>query len=765
MKISCVGGGPGGLYFAISMKLRDPGHEITVYERNRPGDTYGWGVVFSDQTMDNLRANDEPSARAILDELAHWDDIDVHIHGEVITSSGHGFCGIGRKRLLQILQRRAHELGISLVFECENEPGDIERLAAESDLLIAADGLNSKTRKRYAEVFRPDIDVRNNKFIWLGTHKVFEAFTFIFERVEAGWIWAHAYQFDRETSTFIVECDERVWHSLGFADSDSAGSIEICERIFGRYLDGQPLMSNAAHLRGSAWINFPRVSCARWFHDNIILMGDAAHTAHFSIGSGTKLALEDAIDLSDMLDSGRPLAEVLPEYQETRGLEVLKLQSAARNSTEWFENVERYVGMEPTQFVYALLTRSQRISHENLRLRDQRWLDDAEGWFYRQATGRDAQVRTPPMFAPFKLREMALANRVVVSPMSMYSAEDGTVGDWHLVHYGARAEGGAGLVVTEMTDVSRDGRITPGCAGLYKDEHLSAWKRIVDFVHACTDAKIAMQLGHAGPKGSTQLGWEEMDAPLPEDNWEIIAPSALPWSPRNQVPRPMTRADMDTVKSQYLRATEMAEAAGFDMLELHYAHGYLMSAFITPLMNKREDDYGGTLENRLRYPLEVFAAVRAAWPAHKPISVRLSSNDWLGDLGITPAESVRIAKAFKDAGCDIIDVSAGQTSSEAQPVYGRMFQTPFADRIRHEADIPTMAVGNIYETDHVNSILMAGRADLVCLARPHLSDPNWTLRAAAQQGYPNVTWQKQYLTGRAQMERLMARAQEQPAVV
>jgi anthraniloyl-CoA monooxygenase len=765
MKIAVVGGGPGGLYAAISMKLRDPAHEIAVYERNRPGDTYGWGVVFSDQTMENLRVNDAASAEAILGELAHWDDIDVHIHGTTVTSTGHGFCGIGRKRLLNVLQERARELDVRLVFEHESEPEEVARLAAENDLVIAADGVNSKVRQHFAGVFEPEVDRRANKFVWLGTRKPFEAFTFIFEKLEEGWIWVHAYRFDRDTSTFIVECGEETWRRLGFDRTDADGTIAICERIFARWLDGHRLMSNARHMRGSAWINFPRLTCKRWFHDNVVLLGDAAHTAHFSIGSGTKLALEDAIDLADMLAGGRPLAQALPEYQEARQLEVLKLQSAARNSTEWFEDVERYVGMEPTQFMYALLTRSQRIGHENLRLRDAAWLEGAESWFYADATGREAQVRTPPMFVPYRLRGMDLVNRIVVSPMSMYSAENGTVGDWHLVHYGARAQGGAGLLITEMTDVSAEGRISPGCAGLYAEEHVAAWRRIVDFVHAHTEAKIACQLGHAGPKGSTQLGWEEMDAPLPEGNWEILGPSPVPWSPRNQVPREMTRADMDLVRDQYVRAAGMAQRAGFDMLELHYAHGYLMSAFVTPLMNKRTDAYGGSLENRLRFPLEVFRAVREAWPADKPISVRLSSNDWVGDLGVTPTEAVEIAKAFKAAGCDIVDVSAGQTSTEAKPVYGRMFQTPFADRIRHEAGIPTMAVGNITETDHANSILLAGRADLVCLARPHLSDPNWTLRAAAQQGYPNVVWQKQYLAGRSQMERLLARAAQDQAQV
>lgn len=764
MRIACLGGGPAGLYFAICMKLKDPGHEVVVVERNRPYDTFGWGVVFSDQTMENLEATDPVSARAIHAEFAHWDDIDVHFKGRVVTSGGHGFVGIGRRKLLNILQHRAEELGVELRFERELEIPDVEAFARERDLVIASDGINSKVRAAYADVFKPDIETRRNKFIWLGTQKLFDAFTFAFERVDGHWIWAHAYKFDPETSTFIVECGPEAWEALGFDAMSSEETIAKCEAIFAKYLDGHALMSNARHLRGSAWLNFPRVSCERWYKDNVILMGDAAHTAHFSIGSGTKLALEDAIDLSAMLHSDRPLAAVLEDYQETRRVEVLKLQSAARNSTEWFEAVERYVHLEPEQFAYSLMTRSQRISHENLRVRDRDWLEGLEDWYAARAGAAPAQTHTPPMFAPFRLRDMTLANRVVVSPMSMYSARDGLVDDWHLVHYGARAQGGAGLVFTEMTDVSADARITPGCAGIYTEAHVAAWRRIVDFVHAQGDVKFCLQLGHAGPKGSTQLGWDRMDAPLESGNWEIVAPSPIPWSEENQVPRAMTRDDMARVSQDFARAAERAEEAGFDMIELHCAHGYLLSAFITPLMNRREDEYGGSLENRLRYPLEVFAAVRKAWPAHKPISVRLSSTDWVGDLGITPAESVKIARAFKEAGVDIVDVSAGQTSAKAKPVYGRMFQTPFSDRIRNEVGIPTMAVGNIYEIDHVNSILMAGRADLVCLARPHLSDPYWTLRAAAEQGYNGaaVSWQKQYLSGRDQLYRLAEkRAQEQ----
>jgi anthraniloyl-CoA monooxygenase len=759
MRIACLGVGPAGLYFAISMKLRRPEAEIVVIERNRPDDTFGWGVVLSDETLQNLEANDAASAAAIRAHFAYWDDIAVHHRGEKIVSTGHGFCGIGRKRLLMLLQDRARGLGVDLRFE--TEVGDAASLMRDFDLVVASDGLNSRTRAAFADVFRPDIDLRACKFVWLGTRQTFgDAFTFIFEETPKGWLWAHAYQFDADTATFIVETDQATWDAYGFGEMDQAESIAVCERIFADHLGGHPLMSNAAHLRGSAWLNFPRVLCARWSHENLVLMGDAAATAHFSIGSGTKLALESAIALADDLVREPSLRAAFAVYEEKRRTEVLKLQSAARNSLEWFEDIHRYLPLDPVQFTYSLLTRSQRISHENLRLRDPDWLGGAEAWFQRKAGAPHNAPPRAPMFAPYRLRDMALKNRVVVSPMAQYKAKDGCPTDWHLVHLGERAKGGAGLVYTEMTCVSAEGRITPGCPGLYAPEHEAAWRRVVDFVHAETEAKICCQIGHAGRKGSTQLGWEEMDAPLAEGNWEIVSASALAWSPRNATPRALDRAGMDAIREQFVAATRMAERAGFDMIELHAAHGYLISSFISPLSNVRTDEYGGTLANRMRYPLEVFAAMRAVWPEDRPMAARISASDWAGDDGVTPEESVTIARMLRDAGADIVDVSAGQTSTRARPVYGRMFQTPFSDRIRNEAGIPTMAVGNIYEADHVNSILMAGRADLVCLARPHLSDPYWTLRAAAGIGDRLEAWPAPYLAGRDQLWRLADRDAE-----
>src|SRR3712207_6300576 len=606
------------------------------------------------------------------------------------------------------------------------------------------------------------MQLRKNRFFWFGTSKVFEAFTFAFERTEAGWVWAHAYRFGDGLSTFIVEMEPETWAGLGLDRMDQDEAIALCERIFARYLDGHSLQSNARHLPGpQAWLNFRRIICDRWSYGNLILLGDAAHTAHFSIGSGTKLALEDAIKLAEVLNRpGLAREQALVEYQEERNVEVLKLQNSARNSTEWFETLDRYLHFEPIQFAYSLLTRSQRVSHENLRLRDKPWLEGVERWFQSKALGVPVNDPAPPMFAPYRLRDLKLDNRVVVSPMAMYSARDGTPNDFHLVHYGARAQGGAGLVYTEMTCVSAEGRISPGCAGMYAPEHVEAWRRIVGFVHGHSRARICLQLGHSGPKGSTRVGWEGYDVPLDSGNWPVMAASDVPWSPENQVPRPMTRADMDEVVEQFVAATLMGIEAGFDMLELHAAHGYLLSSFITPLTNKRTDEYGGSLDNRLRFPLEVFRAMRAAWPAEKPMSVRISANDWMGDQGVTPDEAVVIARAFWEEGADLIDVSAGQTWSTCSPVYGRMFQTPFADQIRNEARVSTMAVGNIYEVDHVNSILAAGRADLVALARPHLVDPMWTLRAAAQQQYRGVHVPPPYLGGMSQLARNMAREAE-----
>lgn len=772
MRIVCIGGGPAGLYFALLMKKCDPAHEVTVIERNRPHDTFGWGVVFSDQTLGNLAQADDVSARQILDSFNHWDDIDVHFKGRTITSGGHGFCGIGRRRLLNILQARCQELGVNLAYEQDVADDEAMAVQYQADLVVASDGINSRIRQRYAEDYMPDVDTRKCRFVWLGTHKKFDAFTFAFEETEHGWFQAHAYQYDGDTSTFIVETPEDVWQKAGLDQMSQEEGIAFCEKLFAKYLDGHRLMSNASHLRGSAiWIRFPRIVCHSWVHLNLIqgrhvpvvLMGDAAHTAHFSIGSGTKLALEDAIDLARAMPAqGRvDILAVLERYGKARTVEVLKIQSAARNSTEWFENVRRYSAMEAEQFAYSLLTRSQRISHENLRLRDKAYVEQFEAWTARNMGVDLPEGRRPPppMLVPFKLRGVELKNRVVVSPMAQYSCRDGVPGDFHLVHLGARALGGAGLVFAEMTCTSPDARITPGCPGLWNDTQRDAWKRIVDFFHSDTDAKIAMQLGHAGPKGSTQVGWARIDEPLPEGNWPVLGPSPVPYGPQNQIPRSMTCEDMARVKVDFVAATVRAAEAGFDWLELHCAHGYLLSAFICPLSNLREDEFGGSVSNRCRYPLEVFRAMREIWPADRPMSVRISAHDWAPG-GNTPEDAVEIARLFKAAGCDLIDVSSGQTTRIARPLYGRMYQTPFSDRIRNEVGIATMAVGAIFEGDHVNGIIAAGRADLCAVARPHLANPAWTLNEVARLGYEEVGWPRQYLTGKQQLERNLERQRQ-----
>jgi anthraniloyl-CoA monooxygenase len=776
MNIVCIGGGPAGLYFALLMKKQQPAHRVVVVERNRPYDTFGWGVVFSDQTLGNLVAADEPTARAILQAFNHWDDIDVFYKGSRVTSGGHGFCGIGRKRLLNILQGRCEELGVELVFETDVQ--DDQAIAARygADLVIAADGLNSRIRTRYVETYRPFVETRRCRFVWLGTKKKFDAFTFVFKETEFGWFQAHVYQFDGDTSTFIVETPEDVWRRAGLADMPQEEGIAFCERLFAEHLDGHALMSNAGHQRGSGiWIAFPRIVCEEWVHWQgkvpVVLMGDAAHTAHFSIGSGTKLALEDAIELARCFAAQPDDARAaLAAYQASRSIEVLKIQSAARNSMEWFENVDRYSALEAEQFAYSMLTRSQRISHENLRLRDPGYVARFEDWYARRACAQaglpalpsllPAGAHVPPMLTPLRVRDVVLKNRIAVSPMAQYSAVDGVPGDYHLVHLGARALGGAALVFAEMTCVSADARITPACPGMYAPEHTAAWRRIVDFVHGQSDAKIALQLGHAGPKGSTRAMWDGIDQPLPEGNWPLIAASEQQYLPGvSQVARAATGADMDRVEADFVRATLAAAEAGFDWLELHCAHGYLLSSFISPLTNRRTDEYGGSLENRCRYPLRVFRAMRAAWPADRPMSVRISAHDWV-EGGITPEDAVAIARLFKDAGADMIDCSSGQVSKQEKPVFGRMYQTPFADRIRNEAGIPTIAVGAIFEADHANSIIAAGRADLCAVGRPHLADPAWTLHEAARIGFTAIAWPKQYLAGKAQLERNLERERQ-----
>lgn len=748
MKVAIIGGGPAGLYAAILLKKQRPEADIAVYERNRADDTFGFGVVFSDATLDNFEQHDLPSYRRITEEFAYWDDIAIHFRGTVHKVGGNGFCGCSRRTLLLILQERARELGVALHFETEISD---EAQLADADLILLSDGINSRFRDKYLDHFRPETDLRANKFAWMGSTKPLDAFTFVFQETEWGPFIAHAYQYEAGRSTWIFETDPDTFARAGLSGLDEQQSADRMAAIFGWFLDGHPLLINR-----SMWRNFPMIRNQRWVKDRMVLLGDAKSTAHFSIGSGTKLAMEDAIALVEAIGNTASLDDALALYETGRREEVEKTQHAADVSLVWFEHLDRFWDFDPVQFAFGLMTRSKAITYDNLKLRAPDFVAEVDRVFARQvrAKGLDVDLDKPgaPMFQPFRLRDMVLANRAVVSPMCMYSAKDGVPQDFHLVHYGARAIGGAGLVFTEMTCIAPDARITRGCAGLWNDAQEAMWTRIVDFVHANSAARICLQLGHAGRKGASKLMWEGMDRPLEEGGWEVFSASPIPYFPDSQVPRELDRADMIRIRDEFVTAAERGIRCGFDMLELHCAHGYLLASFLSPLTNTRTDAYGGTLENRLRYPLEVFRALRAMWPARKPMSVRISATDW-AEGGITGDDAVKIAEAFHEAGVDLIDVSTGQTVRGARPVYGRMFQTPFSDQVRNEARVATMCVGNITSADQVNTILAAGRADLVALGRPHLVDPGFTLRAAAWYGAEQAYCPQPYLPGKEQLFR------------
>jgi anthraniloyl-CoA monooxygenase len=743
VNVAIVGAGPAGLYLAILLKRDDPSHQVTVYERNRVEDTFGFGVVFSDETLENVGEADPETNRAMATAAARWEDIEIHYRGTVMRSTGHRFAGVERKTLLELLARRAQSLGVEI--QWQREIRDLSDCGLPvADLIVAADGVASPIRDRLSDRFQPHLDWRRNRFVWLGTSRPFPAFTFYFKSSPAGLWRTHAYQYAPGRSTFIVEAREETWKASGLEENDEQATVAYLEHLFSDELQGHPLLANR-----SIWRRFPTVRNGRWHSGNVVLLGDAAHTAHFSVGSGTKLAMEDAIALAAALKTEASISAALASYEAGRRPQVESLQRAAQASLEWFESAERYHDTDPLQFAFNLLTRSLRITHENLRLRDPALVEQVDRWFAEQAGRQSGRPVTldpcpPPLFTPYRLRDLVLSNRIVVSSMCQYRADDGLPNDWHLVHLASRAIGGAGLVMTEMTDVSREGRISPGCAGMYLPGHVAAWQRIVEFVHRESAARIGLQLAHAGRKGSTRVPWEGEDEPLAKGNWPLIAPSPIPYRPHNQTPREMTRADMDQVSADFVRATTMADAAGFDLLEVHLAHGYLLASFISPLTNWRTDEYGGSLANRMRYPLEIVTRVRAEWPQAKPLSVRISAVDWVPG-GMEAPDAVEVARMVVAAGADIVDVSAGQTVPEAKPVYGRQFQTPFSDRIRHEARVPTMTVGNISSPADVNTILAAGRADLVVLARAHLWDPYWTRHAAADLGHA-LPWPPEYAT-------------------
>ena len=766
MRIAVVGGGPGGLYFAALAKQLNPAHEITVWERNAADDTFGFGVVFSDETLGGIEHADPQIYAAMEREFARWDDIDVHYRDRVITSGGHGFAAISRRRLLHILRQRCAGLGVRVY--CRTQAPDPATLSTGYDLVIGADGANSATRAEFAGAFGPDVEVRRCKYIWLSTDLVFDAFKFYIVETPHGVIQVHGYPYDATGSTFIVEMHEKVWQAAGFAalapaslppgQSDHA-SIARIKSLLGHILAGHAIEAN-----NSKWVTFGTLRCRSWRHRNVVLLGDAAHTAHFSIGSGTKLAMEDALALAACLNEQPGVHAALEAYEAERRPVVESTQRAAQASLEWFENLGQYTHQDPEQFAFNIITRSRRVTHENLRLRDPEFTARMDTWFAADCERRglvcaggasepsprsDSASIVPPMFQPMRLRGMELKNRVVVSAMDMYSAADGTPSDFHLVHLGGKAAGGAALVMTEMVCVSPDGRITPGCAGLYAPEHEAAWRRVTGFVHEHTTAKIGLQLGHSGRKGSTKLMWEGIDEPLDAGNWEVCGPSPIPYKAGvNQVPRELTVAEMERIKAEFVAATLAGERAGFDLIELHCAHGYLLSSFISPVSNQRTDAYGGDLSGRLRYPIEVFCAMRAVFPPHKPMTVRISATDWVPG-GITGDDALRIAQAFAAAGADAIDVSTGQVTPDEQPAFGRSYQTPFSDSIRNKTGIATVAVGVISSYDDVNSIILAGRADLCALGRAHLYDPNWTLHAAAAQGYsgPGANWPDQWAAG------------------
>ena len=735
MKISVIGGGPGGLYFSILTKKAQPDCQIDVYERNKADDSFGFGVVFSDETLSEFLTKDPESYELIRSKFAYWDDLDVARDGEVVRITGNGFCGCSRKTLLELLQQRCREEGVNLHFE--TNIGDLSQLS-DSDIIVASDGINSAIRDRFASDFGTKTELKKNRFVWMGSTRPLDAFTYFFRTTPYGTIVAHTYQYQEGMSTWIFECSDATWQNAGFSVTDEKDTIQKIESLFKEELQGHGLISNRSH-----WRQFPAITNDNWHKDNIVLLGDAKATAHYSIGSGTKLAMECAIALSEaVISNPGNVTAAFQQYEKMRRNRVEMIQYAANVSLDWFEHMDRHIEHDFMQFAFGVMTRSKKVTFENMALRDTTFTQKVLAEFNQK---NNNTANTPAAFTPFQLREMTLKNRIVMSPMGQYSAEDGLVSDWHLMHYGARATGGVGLILTEMTAVSQTGRITLGCAGIYTKEQVVAWKKITAFIHHNTAAKIGIQLGHSGRKGATKKPWEGATESI-EKPWELLSASPLAFNDKTAVPKEMTAQDMEQVITEFVQAAKNADEAGFDMIELQAHHGFLLASFLSPLTNIRQDEFGGSIENRLRFPLQVFEAIRKVFPAAKPMSVRISASDWATN-GISEEDTIAIAEAFKNAGADIINVSTGNTVSGQKPQVGRMWQTPFSDTIRNTVHIPTITTGYIQDIDQINTILLNGRADLVALGRPLLIDPNFVRNAQAYEQYQTDDIPKQYQAG------------------
>ena len=752
LKIAVIGGGPGGLYFSILTKKALPNCQINIYERNKPDDSFGFGVVFSDETLGEFLKRDMQSYELIRSKFAYWDDIIVARNGENVSISGNGFCGCSRKTLLQLLQQRCIEEGINLHFE--HNVNDLSQFE-NADIILASDGIASGIRTKYEKEFGTKITLKKNRFVWLGSTKPLDAFNYFFRETPHGTIVAHTYQYETGMSTWIFECSNETWRNLQFEVTNEADTIAKISEIFKDELDGHPLISNKSH-----WRQFPHVTNENWYHKNIVLLGDAKATAHYSIGSGTKLAMDCAIGLYDaIIANPNDVQAAFQHYDKSRRNTVEMIQHAALVSLDWFENMDRNIQHPFYQFAFGCMTRSKKVTFENLRLRDKSFTDKVlEEFIENQIPNTKFQIpKNSAAFTPFKLRELELQNRIVMSSMGQYSAENGLVNDWHFQHYTSRAVGGLGLIITEMTAISETGRITLGCAGIYNENQIVEWKRITDFIHKNTQTKIGIQLGHSGRKGCSKIPWEET---FSEESWELFSASATPFNENSEKPKEMTLVEMDLITSQFVQAAKNAKKAGFDMIELQAHHGFLLASFLSPLTNIRTDEFGGNIENRLKFPLRVFNEIRKVFPKEKPISIRISATDW-AENGISEADIIHISNEFKKAGADIINVSTGNTIANQKPQTGRMWQTPFSDLVRNTVHIPTITAGYIQDIDQINTIILNGRADLVALGRPLLLDPYFVRNAQAYEQFEPNDIPNQYKMGISHLFPLKANERKQ----